>query len=50
MKYQRKKNSKSNNTNNWNYDDYFINADTTTLAFNDFKSVYVCPVPTKTIG
>lgn len=29
---------------------YFIKAFTTALAFNDFKSVYVCPVPTKIIG
>lgn len=29
---------------------YFINACTIAFAFKAFKSVYVCPVPTKTIG
>lgn len=29
---------------------YFISALTTAFAFSAFKSVYVCPVPTNTIG
>jgi len=30
--------------------DYLSNAATTALALRLFRSVYVCPVPTKTIG